>query len=77
MGVDLDTLFANCGMAAGPFRIATLENFGGEPERSVEETENDIIIWLESMLTQQSHEIGGKSSKVGGAECLAHIIRQM
>lgn len=75
--VDLDTLFANGGMAAGPIRIASLENFGGEPKRSVEEVENDIMVRLESMLTQQSQEIGGSSQKSEALNTLYDIIRRM
>ena len=75
--VDLDTLFANGGMAAGPIRIASLENFGGEPKRSVEEVENDIMVRLESMLTQQSQEIGGSRQKSEALNTLYDIIKRM
>lgn len=77
MDVDLDTLFANGGMAAGPIRIASLGNSGGEPKRSVEEVENDIIIRLESMLTQQSQEIGGSRQKSEALNTLYDIIKRM
>lgn len=75
--VDLDTLFANGGMAAGPIRIVSLDNYGGAPKRSLEEAENDVIIWLESMLTRQSQEIGGSRQKAEALSAFHDIVRRM
>ena len=74
--VDLYTLFTEGG-ATGPTSIVSLENYSGAPKRSLEEAENNVIIWLESMLTRQSQEIGGSRQKAEALSALHDIVRRM
>lgn len=74
--VDLETLFTEGG-APGPTSIVSLGNSGDDTKQLLEETENDLLTWLESMLTRQSQEIGGSPQKSEALNALYDVVKWM
>lgn len=79
--VDLDVLFTKGG-APGPITISSAGNFNGKMKESLEDTDGNLIVWLESLLSQQKKGTNGGTRDSSGQRAealntLYDIVKRM